>query len=272
MAHAAGIVLFNPDIERLEENISAISPQVGSLILVDNGSKNIDDIKKLIAGYGNITYIRNDDNYGIAKALDQIINKADELGAEWALTLDQDTVCEPDIIEKYDTFTKRAKDNVAIITSKYKDRSVEVDFGMTQEYEKVSFCITSGAFNNVRCIKAVGGFDEKLFIDMVDYDICYALTRNGYKIIRLNYTGFLHEVGRSTSKKFFGKDIIIFNHSPLRKYYWVRNSIYLKRKYKLGFRSDVRVVKRMIQTLLYENDKFHKLKSMFKGVADGYRM
>ena len=83
MAHAAGIVLFNPDIKRLEENISAISPQVGSLILVDNGSKNIDDIKKLIEGYGNITYIRNDDNYGIAKALDQIINKADELGAEW---------------------------------------------------------------------------------------------------------------------------------------------------------------------------------------------
>jgi rhamnosyltransferase len=161
---------------------------------------------------------------------------------------------------------------VAIITSKYKDRSVEVDFGMTEDHEKVSFCITSGAFNNVKCIKAVGGFDEKLFIDMVDYDICYALTRNGYKIIRLNYTGFLHEVGRSTTKKFFGKNIIIFNHSPLRKYYWVRNSIYLKRKYKLGFRSDVRVVKRMIQTLLYEEDKFRKLKSMFKGVADGYRM
>ena len=272
MAHAAGIVLYNPDINRLEENISAIAPQVSELILIDNGSKNIDEIAELTAKYDNITYVRNDDNYGIAKALDQIIDKADELGEEWVLTLDQDTVCEPDIIETYDRFAKRAKDNIGIITSKYKDRSVEVDFGLTQEYEKVGFCITSGAFNNVKCIKAVGGFDEKLFIDMVDYDICYALTRNGYKIIRLNYTGFLHEVGRSTSKKFFGKNIIIFNHSPLRKYYWVRNSIYLKRKYKLGIKSDVRVVKRMIQTLLYEDDKFHKLKSMFKGVADGYRL
>jgi len=272
MAHAAGIVLYNPDINRLEENISSISPQVGELILVDNGSKNIDEINELRAKYQNITYIRNDDNLGIAKALAQIIDKADELGAEWVLTLDQDTVCKADIIERYDSFASRAKDNVAIITSKYEDRSVKVDFGLTKPYEKVDFCITSGAFNNVRCIKAVGGFDEKLFIDMVDYDICYALVRGGYKIIRLNYTGFLHEVGRSVTKRFFGKDIIIFNHSPLRKYYWVRNSIYLKRKYRLGIKADVRVIKRMVQTVLYENDKFHKLKSMFKGVLDGYRL
>lgn len=272
MEYAAGIVLYNPEIGRLRENVSAISPQVGNVIIIDNGSKNTDDIAMLLADYGNIRYIRNAENCGIARALNQIIDKAEELGASWVLSLDQDTVCEPDIIERYADMAKRAKDDVAIITSKYKDRSVEVDFGISGEYEKVSFCITSGAFNNIRCIKAVGGFDEKLFIDMVDYDICYALTRGGYKIVRMNYTGFLHEVGRSVTKKFFGKPIIIFNHSPLRKYYWARNSIYLKRKYKLGLGADKRVINRMIQTLLYETDKLTKLKSMCKGVADGYKM
>ena len=249
MEHAAGIVLFNPDIKRLEENISAISPQVKDVILVDNGSKNADGISSLISRFDNITYIGNADNMGIAKALNQIVEKADELGAKWVLTLDQDTVCKPDI-----------------------DRSVKVDFGLTAPYVKDSFCITSGAFNNIRCIKAVGGFDEKLFIDMVDYDICYALTRSGYKIIRMNYVGFLHEVGRSVTKRFFGKDIIIFNHSPLRKYYWARNSIYLKRKYKLGLSADKRVINRIIQTVLYETDKVSKLKSMLKGIIDGYRL
>ena len=270
--YAAGIVLYNPDIQRLSENISAIAPQVSDVILVDNGSKNFSEISLLISNYNNITYIKNDDNLGIAKALNQIIDKADELGADWVLTLDQDTVCKPDIIEKYHSLAKRAKGNVGIITSKYEDRSVDVDFGLTAQYEKVRFCITSGAFNNISCIKAVGGFDEKLFIDMVDYDICYALLRGGYKIIRMNYTGFLHEVGRSVTKRFFGKNIIIFNHSPLRKYYWVRNSIYLKRKYNLGFGEDSRVIKRMIQTLLYEDNKCEKLKSMLKGAVDGYRL
>ena len=272
MEHAAGIVLFNPDIKRLEENISAISPQVKDVILVDNGSKNADGISSLISRFDNITYIGNADNMGIAKALNQIVEKADELGAKWVLTLDQDTVCKPDIIEQYDRLCRRATDKVAIITSKYEDRSVKVDFGLTAPYVKDSFCITSGAFNNIRCIKAVGGFDEKLFIDMVDYDICYALTRSGYKIIRMNYVGFLHEVGRSVTKRFFGKDIIIFNHSPLRKYYWARNSIYLKRKYKLGLSADKRVINRIIQTVLYETDKVSKLKSMLKGIIDGYRL
>ena len=55
MAHAAGIVLYNPDIKRLEENISAIAPQVNELILIDNSSKNIDEIAELTAKYENIT-------------------------------------------------------------------------------------------------------------------------------------------------------------------------------------------------------------------------
>ncbi len=272
MKHAAGIVLYNPDIERLRENITAISPQVTKVILIDNASKNIDEIKALAAEFNNIIYIRNADNFGIAKALNQIIDKADELGVEWVLSLDQDSVCQPDIISTYDKLAKRAKENVAIITSKYEDNNVSVDFGLVRAYEKVKFCITSGALNNVRCIKAVGGFDEKLFIDMVDYDICYALTRAGFRIIRMNYIGFCHEVGQSTEKTFFGKKIIIFNHSPLRKYYWVRNSIYLWRKYHLGSEELSRVFKRMIQTLLYEDDAFSKLKSMCKGLADGLKL
>ena len=272
MGYAAGIVLYEPDIKRLKENISAISPQVKDLILIDNGSKNKADIEALMSGYDNITYVRNAKNCGIAKALSQIIGKAEELGAEWVLTLDQDTVCRPDLMERYDSLAKRVKPDVAVITSNFEDRNVKVSSGVTRDYEKVDLCITSGSLNRISCIKAVGGFDEKLFIDMVDYDICFALVRGGYKILRMNYTGFLHEVGKSTTRRFFGKEIIIYNHSPLRKYYWVRNSIYLKRKYKLGIKADVRIIKRMIQTLLYEKDRYNKLKSMCKGVADGYKL
>ena len=44
--YLAGIVTFNPDIERLNENISAIINQVDKVVVVDNGSENADDIKK----------------------------------------------------------------------------------------------------------------------------------------------------------------------------------------------------------------------------------
>lgn len=41
----AGIVLFNPEIERLKENLQAIVPQVVEVVLIDNCSQNIAEIK-----------------------------------------------------------------------------------------------------------------------------------------------------------------------------------------------------------------------------------
>ena len=43
----AGIVTYNPKIERLIENINSIYPQVDKVIVYDNGSENIEDIKLL---------------------------------------------------------------------------------------------------------------------------------------------------------------------------------------------------------------------------------
>lgn len=39
MKYLAGIVTFNPNIERLDQNIRAIYPQVSHIYIVDNGSK-----------------------------------------------------------------------------------------------------------------------------------------------------------------------------------------------------------------------------------------
>ena len=45
---SAGIVLFNPNIERLNENIQAIVGQVDRVILFDNGSSNYVQIKNFL--------------------------------------------------------------------------------------------------------------------------------------------------------------------------------------------------------------------------------
>lgn len=44
----AGITLFNPDVARLEENISSIYGQVDRVICVDNGSDNIKNIEDCV--------------------------------------------------------------------------------------------------------------------------------------------------------------------------------------------------------------------------------
>lgn len=56
----AGITLFNPDVARLEENISSIYEQVDRVICVDNGSDNIKNIEDCVLNnWKNITIIKN---------------------------------------------------------------------------------------------------------------------------------------------------------------------------------------------------------------------
>ena len=41
---AAGIVSYNPDIKRFKENIDSILSQVDKLIIIENGSKDSEEL------------------------------------------------------------------------------------------------------------------------------------------------------------------------------------------------------------------------------------
>lgn len=64
----AVIVTFNPEIDRIRENINAIVNQVSCVLIVDNASKNITDIMELIDGIDSVKLITLKDNLGIAAA------------------------------------------------------------------------------------------------------------------------------------------------------------------------------------------------------------
>lgn len=74
-----------------------------------------------------IELIVNDANMGIEYALNQVMQFAHDNGYEWALTLDQDSVVPPDLIEKYMKLTSIGK--VGMICCKIVDRN----FGETTE-------------------------------------------------------------------------------------------------------------------------------------------
>lgn len=84
----AGIVTFNPDLDRLKENVNAILPQVDRVIIFDNGSENRESIEREYQDRAAI--IKSEKNVGIAAALNGLMKKSVELGASWMLSLDQD--------------------------------------------------------------------------------------------------------------------------------------------------------------------------------------
>lgn len=275
---AAGIVLYNADVERLRENINGIINQVDTLILIDNGSNNIEEIEKEYDFNEKIYIKRLGENKGIAKALNEIVIKADELGAEWVLTLDQDSVCQPGIIECYEKYT--GLPDVAMMSCKMTDRNYSLgEEKVEEEYVEVGQCITSGCYMNISAAKKVGMFDEKMFIDYVDFDMCSTFTENGYKIILCNFNGLLHELGEGEVRRFLFKKIVLTKHSPIRRYYYVRNVIYYVKKHKKHISRrrkwtklygsifyDIAVI------VLYEDNKKAKLKQAFRGLKDGIKM
>lgn len=89
---AACVVLYNPD-DTIFENILTYGNYVDKLIVIDNSLKKnnllIDKLNEIFES--KLIYINNNDNLGIATALNQACDKAIELKFKWILTMDQDS-------------------------------------------------------------------------------------------------------------------------------------------------------------------------------------
>ena len=287
-AYAAGIVLYNPDIERLEENIKAVSPQVKKVYCFNNGSKNVIDIKRLLERFSNICLIDSKDNLGIAAALNCIMQQANADGCEWLLTLDQDSVVSSDMIFELSKY--KDKKDVMIICPQIEDirRKNQKPVVKKQTVDSVQFCITSGSFMNVEKTLAIGGYDEYMFIGLVDNEICMRAKINGYQILRNNAIVLDHELGNLTPSRWEDFYIRLGNRfhwewikklsykrevTPLRCYYGIRNMYYLKKKY-CDFvnekQMDKKIRKNIVSNIVRGHFKICIIKALIRGYIDGY--
>lgn len=262
-----GIVLYNPNIIRLKENLDAISFQTDRVYLFDNGSANLKEIKSLLLGYPSSLLLVSKDNVGIAAALNALVKQVYDDGYEWIVTLDQDSVAPSALISTYVKYLNYEK--IGMLCCKIVDRN----FGETSElksktsgYEEVPMCITSASMLKVSAWKNVGGFANEFFIDSVDFDMCLLLREHGYKILRTYDTVLLHEVGHSQIRKLFGKEYLVYHHSPIRYYYMIRNGIYLGQRHHFLFHAILRACRQLTMVLLYEDKKSVKLNLMLKGI------
>lgn len=271
----AGIVLYNPDICRLKDNVSSISGQVYKVVCVDNGSANISEIEKMLAQWENIVVIRNKKNEGIAFALNQIIEYGKKNELTWGLTLDQDSVADEHLVKKYLCFLQaHDADKFGCLTCNIIDRNFKINHEYQQKvnYKEIEYCITSGALMNVKATIDVGGFDSSMFIDKVDCDICINLRKHGYRIIQVDYNGLLHEVGHARQINLGVRKWELYNHSPLRRYYMCRNASYLLKKYHDSYvlRMFFKEIFHTVLVLIYEEHRLEKLKVGLKGFKDGF--
>lgn len=269
-----GIVTFQPAIDILFSSFKSLIGQTKNIIVVDNNSSNLSSVKNILADfsqYFNIHFIENEDNYGIAKALNQIMDKSKEYG-EWTLLLDQDTIVEKNYLKNAQKYLSN-NERISIITPRIIDRdNPRMEYDSNENTQFVDKCITSGSINSVAIWEKVGKFDEWMFIDGVDHEYCKRVTEANFKILKLNSISIEHKIGDSKIHKFFGIKIEVLNHSPFRKYYIVRNIIYYGKKHNESLINVfLKICKQFFLVIFFEKSKLVKIKRMYRGVKDGIR-
>ncbi|MBO4934545.1 MAG: glycosyltransferase [Clostridia bacterium] len=246
---SAGMVVFNGDLEKVAANVENILPSVSRFFIVDNGSDDISSLEARFPAGGKVRFIRNGENKGIAFALNRALDAAAEEGFDWILTLDQDTLCDSGILNIYKRYIRMP--NIGIISPfiihRGKMSVEEFAAGSAPEIEFIydfGSCITSAALTNVKAAKEIGGWNEELFIDAVDFDFNYRLMKAGYRILRANDTYIVQEIGERVPVKLYN---LVYRfvgdhkyhgpkyfsvHSDFRLYYIARNYKWFLKKYR----------------------------------------
>jgi len=261
------VVLYNPD-ESIIKNINSYINDIEKLYLVDNSeNKNHDLINKIMSISDKCIYVDNNGNQGIAHALNVGARLAIENGADWLLTMDQDTsFSENDLIKIQEELLAVDITNTAIVSpSHYLGDDIKPFYN--------EIVMTSGNLINLHLFGKIGEFDENLFIDSVDTEYCLRIYSMRYKIKRIPSVILNHNLGDIKEYKILGVKFKPTNHNPIRRYYITRNRFYVWDKYNTLYPSFIKwekmaTVKELIKVILFEKDKLKKIQFSLNGYID----
>jgi rhamnosyltransferase len=264
----AVIVSFNGGA-KIMKTIAALSRQVQLIHVVDNGS---DQTSLLLLERaerdGSISLCRFGVNRGIGCALNAGLATARKLGFEWVLTMDQDSIAAPDMIASFARTV--AGDARALCLSP--NIVLHGESSVTHATGSVAYAITSGNLVNMEIYTAIGGYNEEYFIDCVDFDFSLRVRRAGYKILKDPAALLFHELGEKNNLPKLYKRYYAL-HSPLRRYYMVRNLLYLARKYMVSdfgfiFKLFLSHVILFVLLMFHDPKPLASLAMIFRGISD----
>jgi rhamnosyltransferase len=279
----AVVVTYHPD-PAFRERIGRVTPQVGTLIIVDNGSNAAERamLHELSRDPAILT-VSNGENLGIARALNIGIAAAREKRFDWVLLLDQDTCVDDDLLETllavHAEFPDRA--HLAVIGAGFRELSsssaVSDTSAQAQSWEEVESVITSGSLIPLATHAIIGPFREEFFIDYVDTDYCFRARGLGFRVIKTRRSVMAHAIGAATTHSLLWLTKSTSNHSADRRYYISRNDTVMLREhghYAWGMwavKSLSRCLRRCKRVALYERAKTRKIIAIAQGWFDGVR-
>lgn len=259
---------------------NSIYEQVDYVVIVDNGS-NVETTRVLeeLDNKENVKVVYNNENLGIATALNIGIKEILNMGYKWILTMDNDSEATigmvDNMLQTYNIASKCDNKIVSIFPSYEEKGFYDANLNKKSnkdeyQYSYIEAEITSGNLLKAEVFSEIGFLKDEYFIDYVDHEYCLRLLKNGYKLIRAENSVLLHSLGNSKKVSIFGKSLTYTNHNALRRYYITRNRHDVWKLYEdfnnKFIKHDKRAYKKeLLKIILFEEDKLKKLKSVIEG-------
>ena len=241
----AGIVLYNPDIDRLLEEIKSVLSQVDFVCLCDNGSDNIGIVEEKTKTFNNLKLLKNVCNLGIGTASNQLCKYAKENEFDWILMLDHDTICPANLIDTYKKYIDDKR--IGMICPNVVDKEIVNNIYRSttgKELEYIDRCIQSATLVRLSAWEKCGGYNEWMFIDYVDFDFCKRLELNGLKIARCTTVTVDHQLGKRIKSKYEKFYLSLYNRTKIKAFkYLIYKNVFSKARVYYCTRNNIAYIK-----------------------------
>lgn len=283
MKTAAVVITFNPDAG-IADRVKVIARECQTVYIIDNGSdpESLKPLKKSKA-----TLIRLSENTGIAHAQNVGLKLAFDKGADGVILFDHDSTPRKGfsaaLWQAY-----RAEKNPAIVGAQVYDIHTR-NFSKYPTYAGVFFrrrpclpaavlhgamlAIASGTLISREVYERVGGMQDTLFIDYVDWEYCLrARNKYGIQTVICGAAVLEHARGERKARRFLGLTIHPPGYSLFRYRYMFRNRALLLRRY--FFKAPAFIAFELVATcrdllLLFSEER--PLQKFFAAVAAWFR-
>ncbi|RUR38707.1 glycosyltransferase [Clostridium perfringens] len=273
MKFCCGITLYYPTDEEL--NIAKKYENIFEKIyLFDNTEGNsILKNKKSFYNLEKYTYISFNENKGLAEAYNIMCKKAITDGFDYILLLDQDSIIlKNDLMNMINYIEKEDSKDIGVFLPNILYNHMKEEMLIKSDFitnNEVEWGISSGSFINLYIYSKTLGFDEKYFIDRLDYDYCICIRKMGYKIVRIK-NAYLHQALGESVKRW---NKCISQHNSIRHYYIFRNRLYFYFKknnrsiYNLN-KSITLSLNHVIRIIFLEDNKIEKIRMILEAYKD----
>lgn len=238
----AVVSTFRPGLE-LVDRCAAIMEQVGSVIIVDDGSGPASEPVLDALERTGVRVVRQPVNLGIATAMNRGFAAARDVGAELVVTFDQDSEVPTGFIDalvnEYDRVTELGT-SVGMVAPEFFSLTPQTRMTQARGFLEAYAPIQSGLLMPMSVIDRLGPQRDDYFIDLVDTEYYLRARGEGFEAVCVPGLVLPHGFGHRLYVHFMGRRLVkrdgtprmVAVSSPFRYYYRARNRLTLNRAYR----------------------------------------